>query len=328
MAQTMYYWKWPDKGTGIGSMYDDYSGTDEWIEEPLDNDPVIDPTYYWWIDRLEWKEGKLRMRGYWDGTLLSHAKKSSSIVHYADPDYQAALDALYDRLDPGSTTYTVNFGETLYKWSIMEDEQSDPPNVAADAEVAKLCFHAGVAQGAYWGVFCTARGSVGSALEHMKDHFRYDSDAYTTGLNAGNIDTLVEEIQWLRHLIMCGSGHCVNIFGYDISGNDPLLKINNGWGYVGGVSGTGWYTLDTAWPDNRQMSVRLAPESVKFVGDKTPGDGSPGDPYENIEEAIALAPDHATLIFKAGSINTFSGDPLVVNQPLTLKGNDVLIQKK
>jgi len=67
---------------------------------------------------------------------------------------------------------------------------------------------------------------------------------------------------------------------------------------------------------------------VKFVGPNNPGGGSPNAPYEDIEEAIVFAPNDATLIFKAGSVNTFSGDRLIINRPFTLKGKDVTIRKE
>jgi hypothetical protein len=64
---------------------------------------------------------------------------------------------------------------------------------------------------------------------------------------------------------------------------------------------------------------------VKFVGADNSGDGSPNDPYKDIKEAIENAPDGATLIFKAGSVNTFSGT-LIINRPFILKGRDVTIR--
>ena len=70
--------------------------------------------------------------------------------------------------------------------------------------------------------------------------------------------------------------------------------------------------------------TQIAPEnSVKFVGNSTSGDGSPDSPYQNIETALVSAPDNATLVFKAGSDNTFSTNTLTINRPLTLKGCDV-----
>jgi hypothetical protein len=66
---------------------------------------------------------------------------------------------------------------------------------------------------------------------------------------------------------------------------------------------------------------------VGFVGASSSGTGSPNTPYQNIQQAIANAPNNATLIFQANSVNTFSGSSLVINTPLTLKGCNVTITK-
>ena len=79
------------------------------------------------------------------------------------------------------------------------------------------------------------------------------------------------------------------------------------------------------YPDDKQYVIRIAPENiVKFVGASDVGDGSSDDPYEDIEEAIVEAPDDATLIFKAGSVHSFSG---VINRPFKLKGYNVVIDR-
>ena len=69
---------------------------------------------------------------------------------------------------------------------------------------------------------------------------------------------------------------------------------------------------------------------MKFVGRNIfpGGDGSPDNPYSNIERAISNAADDTTLIFKAGSVNTFYADTLVINRPFTLKGKDVTLLKQ
>ena len=58
--------------------------------------------------------------------------------------YLNALAALYNRLTLASTTKTANFGTTTYNWSVMQDVHTDPVD-AGDAEVAELCYHAGIA---------------------------------------------------------------------------------------------------------------------------------------------------------------------------------------
>jgi hypothetical protein len=63
------------------------------------------------------------------------------------------------------------------------------------------------------------------------------------------------------------------------------------------------------------MTIRMAPQNmVKFVGAAVAGDGSPSDPYSGVEQALANAPNGATLIFKADSDNTFSSPTLTINR--------------
>lgn len=61
-------------------------------------------------------------------------------------------------------------------------------------------------------------------------------------------------------------------------------------------------------------------------GGGTRGDGSPGSPYADIAQAAANYPDGATLIFQAGTVNTYSGGPLTLDRPCTLKGYSITIQ--
>ena len=77
--------------------------------------------------------------------------------------------------------------------------------------------------------------------------------------------------------------------------------------------------------DSVAFLYRGRADNVRFVGAGNAGDGSPNDPYKNIEEAIAEAPDHATLIFKAGSVNTFAASTLVIDRPFTLRGYNAVL---
>ncbi|MCP5007831.1 MAG: hypothetical protein GY941_28425 [Planctomycetes bacterium] len=133
---------------------------------------------------------------------------------------------------------------------------------------------------------------------------------------------LIEDIQWLRPVLIEGNGHAWVIYGYKKSTNQ--FMVNMGWG----GNSDGWYTLDKMRSGIGQNIVkRIAPlDVVRFVGNTTSGDGSPSNPHRNIEEALQNAPDNATLIFKAGSTNTFSTYRLVIDRPLTLKGYNITIQ--
>jgi len=321
MSQIMYFWKWPH--TGVGSIVPPNGGwyprkySNIWLEESLTNDPHI--SGYFWIDRLEWDStGMLRMKGYWDVSILDEAYGISS-----DTAYRRAVDTLFNRLIDDREWLSANFGATTYNWSLMQDDHTDPPDSTGDAEVARLCNHAGVAVGVRYGLEGTG-GNTGIAGIEMAEHFRYYPNAF---LRWRDIDTMTTDIQWFRPLIMDGGGHAWVAFGYNkLTDPNRQFRMNLGWGYIGGHDG--WYSCDSVFNINQQHMARLAPLSVKFVGASDPGDGSPLDPYQNIEEAIVEAPDSSTLIFKAGSDNTFSVATLFINRPLTLKGRDVTIRKQ
>jgi hypothetical protein len=327
LSQIMRYWEWPNTGAGSGSTIYYYRYRIGWDEEPLATDPNIPapPADSTWVNRLWWTSesgGNLRINGYWDESLHGRAQNISS-----DPDYLEALDTLWNRLIPESTSCDVNFGAATYDWSIIQDDHTDPPGFG-DAEVAKLCYHAGVAIGNEYGVRLSGAPSdqVEGPFEY---HFRYDTDAV---YQDQDIDTMTTEILWLRPFYFHGSkpggGHNWVVFGYN-KGTDPNRQFMMNMGH--GAS-SDWYTCDNmpgGYTNNQKHLIQIAPLNVvKFVGAASLGDGSPDDPYRDIEEAIAEAPDGATLIFKAGSDNTFSAATLTITKPLTLKGVDAVIRKE
>jgi hypothetical protein len=196
--------------------------------------------------------------------------------------------------------------------------------------VAKICYHAGVAAGMNYGVL--ESGAPHSNIDDaFKDHFRYDRDAIDW---PRNIDEMTWNIKWFRPFEMSGykppeaggRGHAWVVHGYDKS-NDPdrLFWVNFGWG----GTDDGWYACDSLqFSENQRHITRIAPEDVvSFVGrdDSFIGDGSPDEPYRDIETALSMAADSAIFIFKAGSVNTFSATELIINEPLILKGEQAVI---
>lgn len=331
MAQIMYYWEWPNTGVGNASVDYNYRWETTWITEPLATDPHIDPAT--WGGRLEWTPaggGALRMNGDWDGSVYASAQGITDTVAYRN-----ALETLWNRLNSVTTTHPADFSAATYDWSIIEDKH---PAATGDAEVAKLCHHAGVAVGMDYGIWGSG-ASTSDVDDELEAHFRYDPDAEDSKGSGIDIDRMTEEIQWLRPLQFAGyksggGGHSWVVYGYDKT-NDPnrQFKMNLGWGgYC-----DGWYTTDVMttcapYTLTQYHVTRIAPlDVVKFVGAADSGDGSPDDPYKNIREAIALppvgAPDGATLIFKAGSVNTFTGT-LVITRPCTLRGYNVVIRRE
>jgi hypothetical protein len=320
----MYYWKWPNVGTGNGSTVYNFRWALWGFTEPLANDPNI-PGH--WNNHLQWLSsdgGTLQMLGFWDETLYESAKAIST-----DEEYLKALDKLWNRLLSFPQSLTVDFGSAQYNWNVMRDQHWDW--TTGNGEVSELCYHAGVSVGMEYGI----KGSSASSKDvdnALRDHFRYE--ARHSGRNIGK---MIEEIQWLRPVQLCGYrkkskdsglegkvGHCWVVFGYKRSTNQ--FNMNMG----GGGSGDNLYTVDNAgYPIDQDIVFGIAPrDRVKFIGDDDSGNGSPSDPYKNIEEAIAKVPNDAVLIFKAGSVNTFSASTLTINRRLTLKGKDVTICKK
>jgi hypothetical protein len=321
LSQILYYWKWPWSGTGSHSVLYYYRYRNTWDSQGLSFDPGIPAG---WEDRLAWTAdggGTLWMNGWWDSSVYNGAVGISQ-----NAGYRTALETLYNRLTQSTTNCYADYGASSYNWWLMRDSAGDPPDTAA-AEIAKLCYQVGIGVNMYYGSWeSTANGD--GVVYALENHLRYDPDAVTAWAVSSESELLTEEIQWLRPVQLGGcDGGCHHwvVCGYN-KAYDPYRQflMNLGWG--GGS--TEWYSLDDVFPDDQAHVRYIAPaDVVKFVGGGAGGDGSPAQPYQNIEQAIQNAPSGATLIFKAGSINTFSASPLVISRACTLKGFDVSIRK-
>jgi hypothetical protein len=322
-AQIMNYWQWPPSGNGSKTWFYEYRWTDDWIEEPLAVDPALNISG-WWVDRLDYDTtaAVLRMNGYWDHSFYLAARDKSDST-----GYKGALESLWSRMEEDTTWLQINYSASTYQWDLMADSATAFSAAGRDA-VAELCYHAGVSCHMNYHVFVSTTNE-GEMIKGLEDHFFYDSDARTCGLN---IDTMTEEIQWLRPFVISGvntvgpGSHTWTCFGYDTATDpDREIKMNMGWD----GRGDGWFTYDTVATLGFVFEVtnntkQIAPNSVRFVGSTDPGDGSPDEPYLDIAEALLEAPDHSTLIFKAGSENTFP-DSLIINRPFILKGREVTL---
>lgn len=321
LAQILYYWKWPSIGTSSNTTTYYYRWRTNWDEEPLTNSPG---SLSGWEDRLQWTSaggGRLRITGYWDTSLYKYAREYSS-----DGTFKTALDALWNRLTRDSTAFSVNFASATYNWNLLQDTHTDPVD-AGDVEAAKLCYHAGVAIFTHYG-YIESSGWGPNVVVAYSNYFRYDQDAI---LEDRDLYKMVEEIQWLRPVNFFGkssdgTGHAWVVYGYNKGISPWQFKMNLGFG-----GASGWYTCDNVQGgfNLKQGHVtRIAPLVVEFVGNTISGDGSPDNPYKNIEEAVTNVANGTTLVFKAGSINTFTANTLTIDRPLTLKGADVIIQKQ
>jgi hypothetical protein len=323
MAQIMNYWKWPPSGNGSETWFYEYRWRSNWDQEPLAVNPDLNISG-WWVGRLDYDTtaAVLEMNGYWDHSFYNAARGKSDSTGYKE-----ALEALWSRMDEDTTWLPVNYGATAYQWGLMADSAAAFSPLGEDA-VAELCYHAGVSCHMNYHVFVSTTNE-GEMINALKDHFFYDPDARTCGVEKYS---MTEEIQWLRPFVIGGvntvgpGAHTWTCFGYDTS-TDPDREIRMNMGWDG--SGDGWFTYDTVATEGFVFQVtdnteQIAPLSVKFVGAAGAGDGSPEEPYQNITEALDEAPDHSTLIFKAGSENMFAGS-LIIDRPFILKGREVTL---
>lgn len=236
----------------------------------------------------------------------------------------------------GGGTLSATYSDT-YDWQNMPDDCIGGCTQTEQDALAELSYEVGVSITMNYGRCASGSDLYRAVVEDFDapliNNFSYDSDAfYESNLKEPYIDieAMVNEIQWLRPIafggtLLSGGGHAWVIHGYN-KGTSPVEFLM----YMGQQGDSPeWYSLDgVANPDHHNYILQIAPQNVvRFVGNTIPGDGSPDNPHQNIEEAIALAPNYATLIFKAGSTNTFSTNTLTINRPFTLKGEDVVICK-
>lgn len=323
MAQIMYYWKWPANGMGSNGVWYRYRWRTGWDSQSLPADPSI-PTGWAGGNRLQWTPangGLLQMNGYWDQSLYGGARN----INKTNTAFVNALTALWNRLTRDSTWYSASFASSAYDWSVLHDIHTDPVD-DGDGELAKINFHAGLAVNMAYGI--GASGSdTGPLRNGFVNYMRYESDAWFCPKDE---NLVAEEITWLRPVAYGGystdGGHEWVISGYNRQTSPWQFKMILGWG----PGSTGWYMTDSVgFTIGQDQVMRIAPTGVaKFVGgsDEFP-DGRPSHPFNNIEQALAGAPNATMLIFKAGGEYTFAASELVINRPIVLKGKDVTIRK-
>jgi len=220
-----------------------------------------------------------------------------------------------------------------YDWNNMPDDCTGGCSQMEQDALAELSYEIGVSIETDYG-----RCGSGAPMYYfvtrnnpLINNFLYDSDAtYNSDYEPPLTDTetIIKEIQWLRPievggcLVPNGAAHAWVIYGYNKAFDPPQFLMN-----LGGGGGSFWKTWDEIADRCHNYIVQIAPQNTaRFVGNTTGGDGSPDNPHQDIEEAMQEAPNGATLIFKADSVNNFSANTLVIDRPLTLKGHNVTIQ--
>ncbi|MBO7571969.1 MAG: C10 family peptidase [Bacteroidales bacterium] len=144
----------------------------------------------------------------------------------------------------GNGNITVNFGNQTYNWYSMPDD----PSSAENAEVAKICFHVGVAVKMYW----EADGSGSQTWNiptALKNYFRYASEVeYKSKRSYSDANwnsMLKSQIDQKYPMVYSGTstttGHAWNCDGYQINGSEEKFHMKWGWGLG---DGSGFYTLD------------------------------------------------------------------------------------
>jgi len=334
LSQVLYYWKWPEKGTGAGQTNYNWSYRTDWDSTLLLADPGISGNF--WSSRLQWINNYLYMSGYWDASIYDDAKGFDT-SHF----FRNSLAFLYNRLTDTTVVYSVNFGNNNYNMDILLDNHTGSTNANSNAEVAKLCHHAGVSINMNYGISASG-ADPDDVAPALKDHWGYDNDAV---LNDRDTATMTRELRWLRPIIFRGRtdsvsskgvGHLFNVYGYN-SNTDPNRQflMNMGWGP--GFNHL-WYTVDNINTTSGNFKylqkhvTRIAPaDSIRFVGNTTSGDGSPANPYKDLQEAVADSadiPHDAVLIFETDSENTFSSPELILDFPVYLRGRNAILKKE
>lgn len=175
--------------------------------------------------------------------------------YYAHPDQGVGSNSYSDpfNLDEfdneiSGSAYGVQsaeFGATTYNWAGMPDSIS-----SSDADIAQVLYHCGVSVNMNFGPYGSSGSSV-SAMNALKDHFKYKESAYfAKKLNYDSSEwenLLKAEITAGRPILYSGSGsgdHAFICDGFD-SGNPVFFHFNWGWG----GSYDGYYLLTSLTPD-------------------------------------------------------------------------------
>jgi hypothetical protein len=318
-VQIMYYWKWPNQGTGSNCITYDYWYRTSWAYTALSTAVTI-PSNFDGLLSYDSATGRLGMNGYWDLVMYQAAQGISS-----NAAYQTALTALWAGMKTVSESVCADFGSTTYDWSIMRDTNSEPPDDAPDQQAAQVSGDVAIGNDSDLGLWGTSSDFSYDASA-LINYFHYPYALDTTCPPCADANSLTQEISWGRLAGLGGSnsagaGHAWVIDGYDESASPELFHMNFGWA---GES-DGWYTLDLPtpppYPLKHDMMTQVAPSDVEFASSTaTSGNGSPAQPYPGIEAAVTSAPAGSTIMLQAGFEYNFKTAPLVINRQLTLDG--------
>ena len=336
----MYYWKYPENGTGgswgPGTVSYSCTGTTNPISTPLAGNPQLkwqNDHYLWWTN------GQLFINGWWDNTKLQTYLTLSTNAA-VESDFQSSLNTLYNELPLShSVNYTANYSAFKMNWSLMQDNYKSSYSDQQEYQIGFLDYELGVALGMDYGL--NGSGAFDRDIPGvLTGNFGYNSSSmnniglfvppYFSSPDAG---LMAAEISEMRPCFIGGQGasdgHTWLVYGCNTGTSPWQFLMNLGWGGVD----NGWYSYDNVpqtdngGPYGSQMDCvsGMAPPNVRFVGGLQLLGFQTGDPfynYQNVSDAVAGTPNGGTIILQAQTTNHFSG---TINQSVTLKGMNVTI---
>ncbi len=206
----------------------------------------------------------------------------------------------------GYGNITINFAQQTYNWYAMPNSLGGTEN----SEVAKICYHAGVAVSMWWG--CDGSGSqTDKIVTALENYFKYSSDAQfieKSDYTDSNWKTVLRnQLNQNKPMVYGGTsttvGHAWTCDGYQ---NTDYFHMNWGWG----GAGDGFYALDNlvstatpGGPENdfstgQEAVINIYPESGyplycgQNINLNTPsgafGDGSSNLDYQNNQQCSYL----------------------------------------
>ncbi len=144
-------------------------------------------------------------------------------------------------MNGGYGNITINYAQQSYNWYEMTNTVSGTIN----DQVAKICYHAGVAVSMYWG--CDGSGAQSSAIvTALKNYFKYSTSVQlikkSNYTDANWKTALRNQLDQGKPMVYVGdpssgAGHAWNCDGYQ---GTTHFHMNWGWG----GSGNGFYTLE------------------------------------------------------------------------------------
>ncbi len=176
----------------------------------------------------------------------AHPTQGIGAYRYQDP----ANKDQYGNIISGSAygTQSADFGNTVYQWSQMPNQISEP-----NAEVARLIYHCGVAVEMDFGPY-GSRASTQDAATALKRYFKYQKSIYRAE-KADYSDTgwkalIRSELDAHRPVLYSGSGTGGHAFVCDGYQSSDHFHFNWGWG----GSHDGYFYLNSLTPDDDNYS--------------------------------------------------------------------------